>query len=118
MKENAINQDINDNLLEELKSSILTLVKDKYDMDSKKIKNEVEEFLQSSKDRLIRWTVLLAEKSITPEEYALLLTAQKDEFVIQSLYQAGISRISLGHLKNKIIDVIIDTVIRFLTGKV
>lgn len=114
MKDTAIIQDIENNLLKELKESILLLVKEKYDMQSKQIEKEVEIFLKASKERLIRWTTLLAQKQLTKEEYTLLLTAQKDQFVIESLYQAGISRISLGHLKNNIIRLIADTAIKFL----
>ena len=117
MEESAVVRDIDKNLIKELKEAILSLVKEKYDMQSKNIEKDVEIFLKDSKDRLLRWTQLLANKQLTKEEYALLLTAQKDQFVIETLYQAGISKISLGHLKNSIVDIIINTALRFLIGK-
>ena len=61
--------------------------------------------------KLERWTGLLQSGDLTPEDYEWLLKSQKDLLVLNALYQAGVSKLKLGHLKNKIIKTIMNTVI-------
>ena len=105
--------DINE-ILESAKNSILDLVKEKYNQRTSEIEKDVDEFLKESKDKIARWTGLLEQEQLSKEEFELLLYAQKDLFVIKSLYQAGISKISLGHLKNNIAKIIVSTVIKLI----
>lgn len=101
-------------LIEEIRTAILELVKEKYNQRSKEIENEVDTFLQDSKDKFVRWITLLKDGKLKKEEFALLMNSQKDIFVIKTLYQAGISKISLGHLKNNIIDIILNAVFKLI----
>lgn len=101
-------------ILKDVKKSILDLVKAKYDKRTSEIENEVDAFLEESKDKIARWTGLLAQGQLSKEEFELLVHAQKDLFVITSLYQAGISKISLGHLKNNIVSIIVNTVMKLV----
>lgn len=100
-----------DDLIKELKESIVDLVNEKYGKKSKEIEKEIALFLKETEESLFRWTLLLADKKITEKEFELLLSAQKDVFVISQLHQLGVSKISLGHFKNKILNLIINRVI-------
>ena len=103
-----------DQFIKELIQELTLLVKAKYGQESKAIKNDITEFIESSSDKLYRWYTLLESEKLTLEEFALLVRSQKDLFIIQSLHKAGVSRISLGHFKNSIVSVIINTAFKFL----
>jgi len=100
-----------EDLIENLKESIVDLVNEKYGEKSKEIEKEIAAFLKETEDNLLRWTLLLQEKKITQKEFELLVSAQKDVFVINQLHQLGVSKISLGHFKNKILNLIINQVL-------
>lgn len=100
-----------DDLIKDIQESIVALVNEKYSKKSKEIEKEIAAFLKETEESLFRWTLLLQEKKITEKEFELLLSAQKDVFIINQLYQLGVSKISLGHFKNKILNLIINKVL-------
>lgn len=97
-------------VLQELKKSLTTLFTSKFKDFPKETKKDIELFLEESKDKLERWTILLQEEKLTLEDFEWLIKSQKDLFHLKALQTAGISKISLGHFKNKIITTIIDTI--------
>ncbi len=97
-------------ILKELKASLLQLFGEKWEDLKGESKKDVEQFLKDSKEKLKRWTVLLANGDITLDDYEWLVKSQKDLLLMKALHRAGVSKISLGHFKNKIIRVIIDVV--------
>ena len=99
-----------DSVLKDLKTNLLDALGSKYEEYSSETKKDIDAFLQQSKDKLKRWTTMLAEEKLNEEEFEWLVKSQKDLLVLQALYQAGISKIALGHLKNKIINIVISTV--------
>ncbi|MEM7382292.1 MAG: hypothetical protein AAF361_13995 [Bacteroidota bacterium] len=101
-------------LYKELKTEIGSMIKDKFGKESKDISDEVSGFVDDSKDKLERWAKLFAKGHISKEELELLLKSQKDLFVIQSLHKAGVSKIALGHFKNKIVTLIFTKLIAFI----
>lgn len=103
-----------DDLIKGLKESIVDLVNEKYGKKSKEIEKEITGFLKESEESLFRWTLLLQEKKITEKEFELLVSAKKDVFAINQLHQLGVSKISLGHFKNKILNLIINNVLLFI----
>lgn len=100
-----------DDLIKDLKESIVDLVKEKYGKKSKEIEKEIVSFLKETEESLFRWILLLEQKKITEKEFELLVSAQKDVFVMNQLHQMGVSKISLGHFKNKILSLIINKVL-------
>lgn len=98
-------------LLKQLKAELLKVLGDKFEDYKSESKKDVEAFLKASKQKLERWTKLLASKDLTVKDYEWLLKSQKDILVLNALYQVGVSKIKLGHLKNKIIKTIVDTVV-------
>ncbi|AXG70252.1 hypothetical protein KORDIASMS9_02491 [Kordia sp. SMS9] len=104
-------------LLKELKGNLLSLMGSKFDDLKEESKKDVQDFLNASKAKLERWTTLLAEGNITLDDYKWLVESQKDLVVLEGLYAAGVSKIKLGHLKNSILDTVLETAIGFITPK-
>ncbi|MGG8496704.1 hypothetical protein ACQY1Q_09825 [Tenacibaculum sp. TC6] len=97
-------------ILQELKKSLILVFNDKFSEFSKESKKDIELFLNESKDKLERWTSLLKQGKLTLDDFEWLVESQKDLFHLKALQAAGISKISLGHFKNKIVKTIIDTI--------
>lgn len=97
-------------ILKRLKESLLQLLAEKYDEYKSESKKDINDFLSSSKEKLERWTKLLVTGIISLEEFEWLLNSQKDILELKALHKAGISKISLGHMKNSIISTIVNVV--------
>jgi len=98
-------------LIKLLKEELLVVLGESYGEYKKETKADIEAFLTLSKVKLERWTNLLQSGELTVEDYEWLLVSQKDLLILNALHQAGVSKLRLGHLKNKIIKTIVNTVI-------
>jgi hypothetical protein len=98
-------------LIKLLKDELLKVLGESYADYKTETKKDVASFLALSKVKLERWTALLQAGDLTPADYEWLLQSQKDVLVLNALNQAGVSKLRLGHLKNKIIKTIVNTVI-------
>lgn len=101
-------------ILKELKSDLLKLFGEKWEDLKDESKNDVEQFLNDSKAKLERWTLLLANRAITIDDFEWLLESQKDVLLMKTLHKAGVSKISLGHFKNKIVNTILIAIKRII----
>ena len=99
-----------DELLKELRKNLLVALGDKYSEYSNQSKKDIDAFLKVSKVKLKRWTILLAEGQLTEDDLEWLVISQKESLILEALYQTGTSKIALGHLKNKIIKIVVETV--------
>ncbi len=97
-------------LFKDLKTALFQGLGEQYAGFKKETKKDLEGFLNASKVKLERWTKLLASNELSLEEFEWLVKSQKDIMVLKSLEQVGISKISLGHFKNKIIKTVVDVV--------
>ena len=97
-------------LLKGLKKNLTEILGDQYSDFKKETKEDLEAFLETSKDKLERWTKLLANGELSLDEYEWLVKSQKDLLTLKGLQQIGISKISLGHFKNKVVKTIVDVV--------
>jgi len=97
-------------LLKQLKENLLAVLKEKYPNLRGQSKKDIEAFIKSAKEKLERWVLMLSKSQINLEEFEWLLQSQKDLLSLKQLYATGTSKIALGHLKNKIIKVVLDTV--------
>lgn len=98
-------------LLNQLKQELVTLLGDKYKEFKPEIQKDITAFLDSSKEKLERWTLLLASLSITEEEFSWLLKSQQDLIALKALQAAGLSKIKLNNIKNAIIQTVFKTVL-------
>ena len=97
-------------IFKDLKNNLLNALGESYNAYKGDAKKDIEAFLKESKEKLKRWTILLADGKLNQEEFTWLVKSQKDLLVLKALYQTGVSKIALGHLKNKILKVIINTI--------
>ncbi|WP_010177718.1 hypothetical protein [Aquimarina agarilytica] len=100
-----------DNILKETKETVIAIITDSFLDHKKEVKKDIEVFLKASEEKLERWTILLASKKISESDFEWLLKSQKDLLQFETLYQAGISKQRLGHLKNKILKTIFNTIV-------
>lgn len=98
-------------LLKQLKQELVTLLGDKYKEFKPEIQKDITAFLDSSKEKLERWILLLASSSITEEEFSWLLKSQQDLIALKALQGAGLSKIKLNNIKNAIIQTVFKTVL-------
>lgn len=99
-----------DQIIKELKTELLNVLGKKYNEFKPEIQKDINNFLKKSQEKLERWTVLLADKAITIEEFKWLLKSQKDLTVLQALQTAGVSKIRLNNIKNSIIKTAFDVI--------
>lgn len=100
-----------DIVFKELKEEITALAKDKFDEQSIAIAQDMQEYLAHSKEKLQKWATLFKENKIDKDELIWLLKSQKDLLILKSLQNIGISSISIGHFKNKIVDTVLSKII-------
>lgn len=100
-----------DKILKELKNNLINLTKENFFEFKKEGKKDMEAFLKSSENKLKKWTELLKTRDLTIEDFEWLVKSQKDLLIMTALYQTGISKIKLGHFKNKVIKTILKTIV-------
>lgn len=98
-------------LIKDLKEALLNLLGDKYKEFKPEVKKDITAFLIASEEKLKRWILLLAEGSLTKDEFEWLLKSQKDLLALKAIQAAGISKIRANNIKNSIIKTIFDVVI-------
>ncbi len=101
-------------IINELKTEILALIKERFSKESAAITDEVSLFLKNSKEKLERWGILLLQGEITKAEFEILLQSQKDLLQMHALHKAGISAIQLGHFKNTVLKLIFNKITLFI----
>lgn len=97
-------------ILTEMRSELIRLFSDNFKDLSDESKKDLNLFLSTTEEKFKRWTLLLIEEKITKEEFEWLVKSQKDLLVLNSLYEAGVSKIKLSNFKNQIINTILKTV--------
>jgi len=97
-------------LLKELRKNLLIALGDRYSEYNNQSKKDIDAFLNASKVKLKRWTILSSEGQLTESDLEWLVKSQKELLVLEALCQAGVSKIALGHLKNRIIKIVVETV--------
>jgi hypothetical protein len=100
-----------DKLLNEIKAQSLELLGDKYNEFKPELQQDINAFLQNSKQNLERWALLVVDASLTKDEFEWLLKSQQDLISLQALQTAGLSKIKLNSVKNSIIKTVFQTII-------
>lgn len=103
-----------DKLLKELKQELVKLLGDKYKEFKPEIQKDINDFLKKSREKLERWSMLLATSSLTEEEFSWLLKSQQDLIALKALQGAGLSKIRINNIKNTILQTVFKTVIMSL----
>lgn len=98
-------------LLQELRKNLITVLGEKYKEFKPEIQKDVNDFLEKSREKLERWSLLLVAGSLTEDEFAWLLKSQQDLVTLKALQGAGLSKIKLNNLKNTLFKTVLQTVI-------
>jgi hypothetical protein len=97
-------------IFNDIKSQISQLAKLTVSKYATEAKQDAEEFLESSKEKLKKWTMLLAEGSIDSSEFEWLVNSQQGLAQMKLLTQAGLAQIRADQFKNAVLLVIVDVV--------
>ena len=68
-------------------------------------------FLTKAKKDIRRWTELVADGKLTPDEFGFLLAGKKDVAELEALKQAGLTAVRLNKFRNGLLQVVMDTVL-------
>lgn len=98
-------------LLKELKEEIVTEAKVKFGAEGKIIISDMQDYLDSSKEKLKKWSLLFVSGAIDKEELAWLLKSQKSLLTLRALAKLGVNKIKLGHFKNKVISIVFNKLV-------
>lgn len=99
-----------------------TLKKGIVDLAEKDLKDYIaaatkdgKDVLNAMKDDLKRWTKLLADGDLTPDDFKDLVLGQKDNLELVALKQSGLAEITADQFKNDLFDMITNTVIGLIS---
>lgn len=98
-------------LLDEMRKNLITVLGDKYKEFKPEIQKDVKDFLEKSREKLERWSILFLAGSLTEDEFSWLLKSQQDLVTLKALQGAGLSKIKLNNIKNSIFKTVLQTVI-------
>lgn len=98
-------------LLKELKQDIIAEAQEKFGNEGKLILSDLQDYLDSSKEKLKKWSTLFIEGAIDKDELAWLLQSQKDLLIMRALVKAGVNKIKAGHFKNKVISIVLNKLV-------
>ena len=72
---------------------------------------DTNEYLQTSKEKLKKWTLLLVDKKIDGEEFEYLVNSQLGLGEMKVLTNVGIAQIKAEKFKNDVINLVVNTVL-------
>jgi hypothetical protein len=94
----------------ELKESIVTLAKISFKKLSEEAAEDGKRLLEDMKEKLERWTILLAQGKLTTEDFEMLVLNQKDLVQMHALRQAGLAAIKAEQFRDGVINIVVDTI--------
>jgi hypothetical protein len=97
-------------ILNELKDEITTLARTTVKNYTMQAVADAQQFLQESEEKLRRWTLLLANKQLTTEDFEWLVLSQKDLAKMEALKQAGLALARIDAFRLSLLNLIIDTI--------
>ena len=97
-----------------LKDDVITLARASFKTFTKEAEQDAQNLLEGMKDNLSRWTALLAEGSLSTEDFQLLINAQKDLAEMKVLQRTGLAIIRIEQFRDSIIHLVTDTIFQAL----
>jgi hypothetical protein len=99
-----------DRIVQQLKSSILNLAQATLKKYVKQATDDGNAFIDSSREKLERWTIQLAKGELKTDEFEWLVDSQKDLLAMTALKQAGLAQIRVDQFKAAVLNLVVDTV--------
>ena len=103
-----------DKIFDELKQEIATLAKTTVKNYTKQAVADGKQFLEETEEKLRRWTLLLASKQLTTEDFEWLVLSQKDLAKMEALKQSGLALARVDAFRTSLMNLIIDTIFDLL----
>ena len=97
-----------------LKEDIVTLAEVSLKRFANEAKADALQLVDSMRDKLVRWTALLASGDLTTEDFEWLVNSQKSLAEMHALKEAGLAAIRIDQFKNSVLNLIVDTVFSFI----
>jgi hypothetical protein len=101
-------------IFEQLKKDIANLASSTLKNYVNDAKADGQKMLESIKEKLQKWTQLLADKQITTSDFELLVNSQKDLVEMDCLKQAGLAAIRVEQFKSSLFNLVVDTVFHLI----
>ncbi|MEO0292745.1 MAG: hypothetical protein ABIN61_00795 [candidate division WOR-3 bacterium] len=98
-------------IFEDLKKKVLELAKDLLKENIIQAEKECEAFLDSLKEDVKIWTNALEEGKINQEEFEYLIKTQIQTFECMKLHQQGVAKVKIELFKNRLLDLLLNTII-------
>ncbi len=96
-----------DDFLSTLKDELIKLAANQLDELKDRAVDDIEQFLEDSKEDLERWAKLLEEDKISKKDFQSLVKGQEDLAKMEALKQAGLSAVRLDQFREKLFDRIV-----------
>lgn len=96
-------------IFNQLKDEAIGLARTAFKNRTQEAESDTSELLERMKEKLSRWTALLADGSLTLDDFKFLVNSQKDLIEMNALKEAGETAIAVDKLKKGIIDTILNT---------
>lgn len=101
-------------IFDKLKEDVIGLAQSTLKGHGKDAENDARDLLNSIKEKLQRWTLLLANGDLTTEDFEFLVNSQKDLVTLHALKEAGLAQTKIEQFKSDVFNTIIGTVIRVI----
>jgi hypothetical protein len=101
-------------IFEKLKEDIANLASSTLKNYVNDAKTDGLKMLESMKEKLQKWTQLLADQKLTTSDFELLVNSQKDLIEMACLKQAGLAAIRVEQFKSSLFNLVVDTIFHLI----
>ena len=105
-------------ILSQIEQSVITLAETTVSNYKNQAIQDGKDLLSAIKDDLVRWTNLLAQGSLTVEEFEFLVGSEKEVIEMNALEQAGLAAVRIASFAEGVLNVVIDTVLKMVIGNI
>ncbi len=100
-----------DDIFTEIKGKVVDLAKAEVKDFADSAAKDTKDYLQTSKEKLKKWTLLLVDKKLDGEEFEFLVNSQLGLGEMKVLTNVGIAQIKAEKFKNSVIHLVVDTIL-------
>lgn len=100
-----------DDIFNEIINKVVNLAKTEVKDYADSAAKDTKEYLQTSKEKLKKWTLLLTDRMIDGDEFTFLVNSQLGLGEMKVLTNIGIAQIKAEKFKNDVIHLVVDTVL-------
>jgi hypothetical protein len=103
-----------EDLYNQLKTGLLSLIQTTVSNYANEAKTTGQNFIDATKTKLQKWTTQLANGDLTTADFESLVYSQGQLFDMNLLKQAGLAEIRIEQFKGSVLNLISDTVFKFI----